>query len=362
MIVPETSLLTAPAVRLWTPSDSGIPRPAIAWTVSRFYERWFTPRYITPKRLDPKTAAEYSTAISRWRELTGDPPLPKVRGRILAEFVEADLLRPGKHEEFLSPNTVRKHCTHLQMVLNMAGPRCHDYPGTAKIYGLFGLDKYGHPRPAPRFTKPAARDKLPTDHFTLDEICDWLGACDAAVHPLLPNCSPAQWWRALIRFTYNTGMRIGSVMALRRDWVHAHDDGWGWAEIPARAAKQGRPQLIYLSPNAMEALEGIPTSDVVFPWDHSSKHLHWSRRRLLEAAGIPASRRYGFHGLRKALGTALWQIDRKVAQVQLGHKDERTTKQSYASPASQILELAATLAPVVDRVPQPAAKHQQNLF
>lgn len=351
-----------PDVHLYVPGSAA--PPARPLTLKQFFHAWFIPRYLRPGGSTKKqTLAEYRSIVNLWAELTGDPPLAKIRSRTLSEFVEADLLRPGKEPDAtISPNTVRKHCTHLQMVLNLAGPRCRDYPDAAKLYGLFGSDRYGRPRQPPLFRKPPERDKLPTDAFTLDEVCQWLAVCDQATRPRVSSCRPPAWWRSLILFLYNSGVRIGAAIALRREWIHEHEAGWGWLELPPEAQKGSRPALVYLSPFALEALKAIPTVGLVYPWPHTAKHLHHVRRQMLAEAGIDKGRRWGFHGLRKNLGSILWSKDPKLARMQLGHADEKTTLRHYASPSAQVLGLAASLGPVIDAIPQPAPKAQRLLF
>ncbi|MHB9049825.1 MAG: tyrosine-type recombinase/integrase, partial [Pirellulales bacterium] len=123
-------------------------------TLSEFFRGYFLPCYAKPKRIDDKTVLEYRTAVDRWARLTGDPPLAEIHAAVCARFVDLDLSCRGRQGETLSPNTVRKHCTHLQMVLDVAGPQTRERPEAATEEGLFGLTPRGIPRRVPWFVKP----------------------------------------------------------------------------------------------------------------------------------------------------------------------------------------------------------------
>ncbi len=328
--------------------------PSPDWTLSQFFQRYFLPVHLQAKQAKQGTIAEYRSAMSRWCEITGDPPLGIIDNITCARFVETDLVYESeKHKgQPISPNTVRKHCTHLQMVLELAGPPTREHPEAASQYGLFGEDPWGRPRAMPWFTKPPARDKLPTDGFTLEEIELLLASCGRATAPVIHGCSAAHWWRCLLLFDYNTGLRIGSLIELRRSWVTRAGDE-GWATIPGDAYKGSRPKVIYLSPEACKTLDAMPTGDRVFPWTMTTQTLQRHRKRLLRIAGISEERWFGFHGIRKATGTQIWKIKPDAAQRQLGHEDQATTRKSYVNPDVLGAAIVAQMGQVMRQLPQP---------
>ena len=350
-----STLEGVPRMRLFHGPDSGPSSGgSLCPTMSlcEFFEAYFCPVYLEAVKVKPTTVNEYRTAIGRWAEITGDPPLSQIDARLAAKFVAADARKPGRRGERISPNTIRKHCVELQMILKLAGPRSRDCRLAATEDGLFGFDQYRRPRSAPWFNPPPVRDKLPTDCFTLDEIRAWLAACEHATRPAGLGFAPGLWWQCLVRFLYNSGLRIGSALDLRRAWVH-QKDGISWAEIPSDSYKQGRPHLIYLAESALAALSALPTSDLVFPWPHTHVHLQHCRISLLKHAGLPPDRLFGFHGLRKALASQLWQHNRQAAALQLGHADGKVTEQSYAAPWVLGQSLGALIGPAMEKIEQP---------
>jgi len=351
-----------PALTLRTTEDLDVAPPTCSGlspetTLSQLFELYFLPVYLRSTMADPKTIAEYRSAINSWVRFLWDPPLRLIDNAACAAFIFEDLNRENGAE--ISPNTVRKHCTHLQMVLQAAGPQTKDYPWAATPWGLFGEDPFGRPRPVPWFLKPPEREKPAEDGLTLDEIGRLLDAARLAVKPALSECPAPTWWRGLLRFGFNTGLRRGSLLMLRRSWIEPFCDA-GFLPLPGRASKKKRPKQIYISPEAMAVLAEMPTGDLVFPWAESMVSFNRYRRRLWDAAGVPPGHK--FHGLRKAIGSALYAIDPKAAQLQLGHQSENTTRRSYVSSAAAAASLEANVGRASRRVRQPKPSAGQKML
>jgi len=181
----------------------------------------------------------------------------------------------------------------------------------------------------------------------------------------LPECSAACWWRALIDFLYNSELRIGSALFVRRSWISRVNADEGMVEVPGDFYKGGRPHQFYLSPHAMAAIESIPTTDLIFPWTHTMAHLGRVRKKLLTAAGIPAERQFGFHGIRKASVSEVAMLDLDAARGQAGHASAATTTGSYVRPSARGRVLASKHGPTMRKIPQPRRSEsplQRRLF
>jgi len=347
-----------------SPERAGRPRFTPDTLLSAFFREWFVPHYCQSRRrpLKAATQREFATAVARWIVLIGDLPLRAITLDHCREFVEADLAAPGRKQATLSAYTVHKHAVALETIFRQGGPRTRETPDAATEEGLFGCDRYGRPRPAPWFP-PIERPPLSGENaFELHEIRAWLDACEQARQPVLPECTPAQWWRALILFCYNSAMRIGAVLQLRRGMLR-YADGQTWLDIPGEINKQGKPAEICLSQHAVAAIESLPTTDLIFPFPHGIRHLHTLRRELLAAAGLPEGRRFGFHALRKANANALYQESPEAAQAQLGHHYRATTEGSYVRKQTKAAAKARLVLPALNRLPQPTvACRQGRLF
>jgi len=330
-----------------------------AMSLGEFFRRVFLPR-LSPAPA-PRNVEQYEESVALWALYTGDPPLTQVDDRVAEAFVD-HLSRRTWRGQPIGCNTIRKHCVHLQAVLDFAGP---EPPGSKRKsfepLGLFGFRSLAYPdrehwlpRNAPVLPKPPADpgNGDPRGVFTLAEVGQWLAACRFAWQPPLRDVRPEIWWRSLIVWSYNVGTRIGTTLALR--WEMLQDD---WIDIPAEALKgRRRGQRLPLNRFAREAAEAMrPAADPrIFPWPYTHRWLQSCRRRLLARTPIPPERRFGFHGLRKCLATELWKVDPGAAQKALGHASPATTLRHYVG--------VCVLSDPVRRLDQPTVDPQQTLF
>lgn len=324
-----------PALRVFHPAESvesvGSLGVSPRSTLPQFYTGYVAPCILRPEGARPRTFEQYAQSLDFWKQATGDPSLDEIDQRHAAAYVEWLSARTNKRKEPVSPNTVRKHARTVQRCLDMAGP-----PERSNRHGM-GLI----PRPV-YLPRPRYRAKPAEDVFTLDEIRAWIRAAEKAIAPRLRGVDPPAWWRGLILWTYNTGLRIGTSLAVRWEWIDSQR-----LAIPGDAYKGGQPRRFVLSAAALAAIEPLRSQpfDRVFPWPYYRTHLDHTRRAMLAAAGFPPARRFGFHGLRKALATALGMVNPAAAQMALGHAAMSTTREHYLHPDI----LRAALA----QIPQP---------
>lgn len=340
---------TRPAIRLWNadqhePHDQ--PRGlSSTMTLLEFYEAYIRPVCREAAGRADKTLDLDRTALKLWREITGDPPLEEIDQWTCSEFVAQLCKRPGKcGAKRISPNTVRKHCTHLQLFLDRAGPR-------SRINRL-GQDLLEAP---PYLERPKKRYKPATDSLSVDEIARWLDACPRARLPRKMRGFHAEtYWRALVLFTYNTGLRIDTVMCLTRRML----DG-DWLIVPPEIYKGGsHGGQFFVNRHARAAIESVRQTvcPTIFPWPGWPKSDSWlqeHRRRLWEIAGIRRPG-VGFHGLRKALITWVAAQNAMLAKMVAGHSTGDVTQECYVHP--HVVE------EIMQRVPQPGPVHQKRLF
>jgi integrase len=203
--------------------------------------------------------------------------------------------------------------------------------------------------------------------FTLDEVGMWLGVCSrAAKTSNLLGVDPRRWWRAIVIFGFNTGLRIDTIMSAT--WEMMDRKKPGWITIPSTIYKgHKRGGEFYVNRHARAAIESIRlrSRERLFPWrgwPSSQRWLQESRRRLLNQSDIPQHRRFGFHGLRGALLTWLGGRNPMIASMVAGHSGRSggfsaVTRDYYVNPDA-VREL-------LEAVPQPAAREpdpQRFLF
>ena len=295
-------------------------------TLGQFYRAFYRPVCLESRGAAQRNLDQYDQSVHYWVALTDDPPLEAIDDFTVARSLSGVTQLPGrKPGTTISPNTIRKHCTHLQAVLDRTGPRSRE-ARFRKAQGLLEL--------VPYIEKPPARKKEASDSFTVAEIEGILAACHAAAAPTyLDRARRTIWWQALVLFAYNTGLRLGSLVIVRWDALEVDADGSWWASV---RVKGGDTRRVHCNRFAMQAVESMrPLSgrfDCIWHFPHVQSWLQENRRRILLASGLPPDRHFGFHGLRKAHATEASRIDAVAASLQLGHKDWSTTQNAYIHP------------------------------
>jgi|GEM_PF-6174600 len=286
----------------------------------------------------PRNVKQYRESLLYWSLFSGDPTIEQL-GRdprkALRDFVEQLTKLPGRKGELIADNTIRKHIVHVQSCLDRLAPKSRQ---NKQGCGLIAE--------APTIPKPGLVVNEVYKNYSLAEIGRMLDACALASRPTLRGLPPAVWWQSIILVGYNSGLRTETLLDLKFDWLHQDELGW-WLQIPPRSIKKkrhGRPY--YLTAAAKAAIDQMRShgGQLVFPMPHAMSWLSRNRTRLLLRAGLPPQRRFGFGGLRKALGTELGKINSTAAKMALGHAGDVTI--DFYTHRSVMTE-------AMDRLPQP---------
>ena len=324
---------------------AGEGRPHAAQTLRQFYEAFVRGRKLAAGRT-ARTITQDLESIGYWELLTGDPPLARIDAACVQRYVLAlaRLPRNGRDPSTLAPNTVRKHVVHIQAILDAAGPGSRKRPGARVI-------------DAPPYIERPPVQRTPRHALSIGEIRRILAAAAEAPQPShLGELPAADFMTALVLAAYWTSMRLGTLLALRWEWLRTDRRDRCWATIPPSGHKtgprSGRTLEIYVPPRgleAMESLRGRHGSGIVFPWrgwPATQSCLHDLRRAVWAAAAVDRAN-CGFHGLRRAsLG---WLAERNVivARRQAGHAGGDMLSDHYV-PRRIVCRL-------VDRLPDPLA-------
>lgn len=320
--------------------------PSLHWTLTRFYREYVLPQREALGR-SPLTIQQDWTQLRTWARVTGDPPILRIDQALCREFVARLRNIPvGSHAR--SPMTVRKACTHLQGVLNQIGR------GRSPESGAAGLLTE-----VPRLAPPASVETAIKDVWRLEELAAVLAACRMARETSCTCAVPAPlWWDCLVRFLYNTGLRINT--ALRVTWDMVDRDEPGWITIPRQIYKGGRHGLfLFLNCHAREAIERLRSArqPLLIPWLNWPNSKTWFNRsfgRIVRASGLQPQRQFRCHAIRGCCATELSRISETAADLVLGHRGRSLRLDCYTDPHIMMEALI--------KLPQPHRPAQRQLF
>ena len=139
------------------------------------------------------------------------------------------------------------------------------------------------------------------------------------------------WWSALLSLIWDTGERIAPVLALAVEDV---DLSTCWAIFRAETRKGARADNARkFSPETAALIRstiGTRNSGPVFIWPYSTPYIWKKLTPLFQRAGLPDSRQFKFHALRKSHASWLKAAGGNPTAA-LGHSDRRVTA-SYLDP------------------------------
>jgi len=327
-----------------TPADT----PNAAWPLTLFWRAYARPICYEPKAAAPRTLQQIAESLRLWEALTGDPPLARITQATCAAFLRGLHQLPARRPNppadapyarwiatlaaaptpgpTMARNTVLKHARTIQRLLDLAGPRGRRNRSAADLLAT-----------VPWLDTPAADPATDCDPFTIDELAAWIAATATARYPskAVTGILPGTWWRTLLLFLYNSGLRIGTALAARWSWL---DSTGSLLRVPAAGIKRRRVKAFYLNTAARDALATIatPARALLWPfpgWPRSESYLRRRRLQLQAAAGLPPHRRLGFHAIRATAATAITELtgDLSLAQLQLGHSSATVTANHYTA-------------------------------
>lgn len=150
--------------------------------------------------------------------------------------------------------------------------------------------------------------------WTVDEVRQLLAAAEASSRPL--------FWCSLVRAGYDSGLRLGNLLALRVEQVAAI--------VRLRQVKVGTPVSIQFRPETLEAIaaqvDGRGATDLVWPlWGRREAFYRAFRRLVASAAIRPGT----FRWLRRTAATQTERVAPGSATALLGHASRSTTEAWY---------------------------------
>lgn len=275
-------------------------------------------KYYKSPELKPRTIEAYENMLRHWEDLTDDPTFDEMDNITLHGFKAGYL-------EYNSPASFNKERRHFMAIINRMGPAMRKNPD-----GMGIIDRFIYIKP---IREPRKIPRVATD-MQVDAIYK---ACDIATWPRFQFGAP-EWWRALVVFLCNTGLRRNDFLKLRTSDVNLED-----RYVLFDAEKTGKDQMLPLHSVVVKHFKRIWSDrDKVFPKSIGYDHLYRQWYKIQSAAGIKPDDHLTFHQMRSTCGTNLFKRSPGAAQEMLGHSSIETTRRSYASLTDHLKQIAST--------------------
>jgi integrase len=290
-------------------------------------------------------------SLGHFQRLVKPGRVQSINTAMLDAFVARRRLEPGrKPGSVVSPATINKDLRHLKAALRVA-------------------HEWGYLPEVPKIRMVKEPQKLPTyvtpEHFDLI----YTKACALAKFPQNPgqHYAPADWWRALVVTASMTGLRVGEILAVRKEDVNLER-----GELITRwdNTKTDRDEVIPLHPVVVEHLRAsVSEQRLVFRWAHDPRTLWAEFTRIQQEAGIhlpcpdkhthtPSCHVDGFHDFRRAFATVnAPRLKPEVLQRLMRHKSYQTTQKVCINPTSQMQD-AVLQMPVPDALKKGEAQKE----
>jgi len=169
--------------------------------------------------------------------------------------------------------------------------------------------------------------------WTVAEVSRILTACKRAGGGDLDGVRRCDFWRALVLTIYDSAARIGALLAAEPADC---DLNTGWLVLRGETQKDAEGQAFPLSAETVAALAAVyaPARRALFPWPYRPEHLWRQFRKIVEAAGLSASRKRKdlFHKLRRTSLSYTARESLDLAVRKAGHCRAELTIRHYLDP------------------------------
>jgi integrase len=292
-------------------------------TVPAFLDHYMIPNCLP--QATSETRRLYRRVAKKFALVMGNPPLRAITTETLITYRDTltAMIGRGKKKP-LSVNTVRMYVSHLQHILDRAGP-----PGPRR------RDASGYLKSVPWVRLPMMQ--LGEPRTVSDQV---LARCYAAaekmIYPNLKGVSPAAWWRALLVTGRYLGLRARTMFGMEFKHIEFRSRR---VVLPASIMKARKTLVLPLADvvcDHLNAADFRTNRRFVFDYNTTREQFRKDFHRLQRLAEILPQNHFGLHVLRKTAITRLWEISPQAAQMLGGHGSSVITRLHYVATGEAI--------------------------
>lgn len=204
----------------------------------------------------------------------------------------------------------------------------------------------------PEIASIVVPDRVP-DSWSDDELVALMRACQSAKGKI-GKIQACLFWPALVSVIWDTAERIGAV--LQTEWSSL--DKKGNLIVRGEHRKGGKRDMPFrLRPITIERLNAIKVAGepLIFPWPHTYEYIFQKFGEVVEAAGLPRTRRDLFHKIRRTVASKFEAAGGNATDL-LDHSSRKTTKKNYLDPSVLKTTQPADVVPGIGEDVNPLAK------
>lgn len=199
------------------------------------------------------------------------------------------------------------------------------------LFNLLALWRWAHKKGAVKTWPDVALESPPVRvpvALLREEIAAVMESIDFETLPV-GRCSGPSFWRALLLTIWDTGERIGALVALTWDRV---DLKTGWVRFRAEDRKGAiEDNALPLAVDTIAALKKIRRREgLVFEWPYSATYIYDRLAKIMQRAGLPDNALYKFHVIRKSVASHYEAAGGNATEL-LKHSSRKITR-AYLDP------------------------------
>lgn len=287
-------------------------------TLTEFFDQRFVPVWIKGKGLE---------SMKLWNLYVGHVSMSEVDDLVIAKFIgDLSKHRGKKPGTTLKPSSIAKHCTQLDTIFKLTGPKTRS--------NRLGQRMILEP---PFVDSPKVKKSPPKTAWNIDDMRAMYAKCDGMTKPVVEGTTTAHWWRTILTVGWFVGLRIFEMLHFTKAMIEGV-----WLTIADNIAKGGKGTRHYLHQEVAEHIKQFDRADdvpiLLYPkWGRGRRLLYDYLRVLERSAGIHETKLFGFHGLRKAHINRLRSIQApqlqalKTASRSVGHASSAVTVDHYVA-------------------------------
>ena len=246
-------------------------------------------------------SCHYRPAVVLFTRATGCTDVAQVNREMVNRFV--DWLRAQN----LSPETKRSRRRGMLTLLQYAFDE-----------GILNEPLY-------RIKKIAVPRKSPVA-WSMGQVQHLVSIVESMDRPDICRVPASLWWSSLVRAAWDTGLRLGDLLSLERDWIQS--DGI----LRIVQSKTQREHIVQLNESTLRKIRTVQSlsgSRLLWPMDFPRRKFFSEFKSIAKEAGLTGTFRF----IRRGAITQAELLEPGAGQRLAAHQDTRTTRTHYLDPS-----------------------------